>query len=77
MSDKETLIQHIHEAFAETEYPGDPFLLGSRVGRFGADVSASYSMVCYKESSEAVCLPVMGQPGRLMPLWRAHSLRIP
>jgi hypothetical protein len=32
MSDKETLIQDIHEAFAETEYPGDPFLLGSREG---------------------------------------------
>jgi hypothetical protein len=32
MSDKETLIQHIHEAFVETEYPGDPFLLGSREG---------------------------------------------
>lgn len=32
MSDKETLIQHIHKAFSETEYPGDPFLLGSREG---------------------------------------------
>ena len=32
MSDKETVIQNIHEAFSETEYPGDPFLLGSREG---------------------------------------------
>ncbi len=32
MSDREALIQRIHEAFAETEYPGDPFLLGSREG---------------------------------------------
>ncbi len=32
MSDKKALIQQIHEAFRESEYPGDPFLLGSREG---------------------------------------------
>ena len=32
MSDKEAVLHQIHEAFTESEYPGDPFLLGSREG---------------------------------------------
>ena len=41
-------------------YPGSEIVAKRRFGRFGPDVSASYSMVCYKESSEIDQVTISG-----------------
>ncbi len=41
-------------------YPGSQIIAKRRFGRFGPDVPASYSMVCYKESSEIDQVTISG-----------------
>jgi hypothetical protein len=41
-------------------YPGSEIVAGRRFGRFGPDVTASYSLVCYKESSEIDQVTISG-----------------
>ncbi len=41
-------------------YPGSEIIAKRRFGRFGADVPVSYSMVCYKESSEIDQVTISG-----------------
>ncbi len=41
-------------------YPGSEIVAKRRFGRFGPDVSASYSMVCYKEFSEIDQVTISG-----------------
>ena len=41
-------------------YPGSEIVAKRRFGRFGPDVPASYSMVCYKESSEIDQVTISG-----------------
>ena len=41
-------------------YPGSEIVAKRRFGRFGPDLTASYSMVCYKESSEIDQVTISG-----------------
>ncbi len=41
-------------------YPGSEMVAKRRFGRFGSDLTASYSMVCYKESSEIDRVTISG-----------------
>ena len=41
-------------------YPGSEIVAKRRFGRFGPDLTASYSMVCYKESSEIEQVTISG-----------------
>ncbi len=41
-------------------YPGSEIVAKRRFGRFGPDLTASYSMVCYKESSEIDQITISG-----------------
>jgi len=41
-------------------YPGSEIVAKRRFGRFGTDLAASYSMVCYKESSQIDQVTISG-----------------
>ena len=41
-------------------YPGSEIVAKRRYGRFGTDLAASYSMVCYKESSQIDQVTISG-----------------
>ena len=41
-------------------YPGSEIVAKRRFGRFGPDLTASYSMVCYKESSQIEQVTISG-----------------
>ncbi len=41
-------------------YPGSEIVAKRRFGRFGPDLTASYSMVCYKESSQIDQVTISG-----------------
>ena len=41
-------------------YPGSEIVAKRRYGRFGPDLTASYSMVCYKESSHIEQVTISG-----------------
>jgi len=41
-------------------YPGSEIVAKRRYGRFGPDLTASYSMVCYKESSQIEQVTISG-----------------
>ena len=41
-------------------YPGSEIIAKRRFGRFGPDLTASYSMVCYKKSSEIDQVTISG-----------------
>ena len=41
-------------------YPGSEIVAKRRFGRFGPDLTASYSMVCYKKSSEIDQVTISG-----------------
>ncbi len=41
-------------------YPGSEIVAKRRFGRFGPDLTASYSMVCYRESSEIDQITISG-----------------
>ena len=41
-------------------YPGSEIVAKRRFGRFGSDLTASYSMVCYRESSEIEQVTISG-----------------
>ena len=55
-------------------YPGSEIVARRRFGRFGPDVRASYSMVCYKESSEIDQVTMSGVVTINMKAWSFDAL---
>jgi len=55
-------------------YPGSEIVAKRRLGRFGPDLTASYSMVCYKESSEIDQVTISGVVIIDMKAWSFNAL---
>ncbi len=55
-------------------YPGSEIVAKRRFGRFGPDLTASYSMVCYKESSEIDQVSISGVVIIDMKAWSFNAL---